>query len=528
MVEIKIFRNLYFKLTFRFSQLCVILLFYSFELYSQVSQEARPGRRAIDLKNADIDYIEKDIITGKDWHRLLGNVSFLHNNITLSCDSAHYMPDKNQVTSYSRVHIKQGDTLDLYSDYLFYDGKSETALAKGNVELIDKETHLYTDTINYDVRNRIARYDDRGRMTNAENTLTSIVGIYYVSESLFHFKDSVKIVNPAYVMTADTMDYNTSTEISYFTGPTELNGDSIYLYCEKGWYDTKNDVTTIWKHALIDNRKQIIHGDSLFFDNTTGFGESFRNVVIQDTINNLTVSGEYAWYYKEPERFLVTDRAMFIQVSKKDSLFLHADTITSITATDTSAAVFRLMKAFHGCRIYSKGLQAKCDSLSYSFQDSVIRLYTLPVLWSEENQLTADSMAVFTKNRETDRLELYSSAFVASQIDTIRFNQIKGRALTGYFKKNELYKIEIKGNGESIYYLLDGEDIAGVNQSRCVNIDVYIVNGKISEIYEYQDPDGNIDPPEPKIPKELRLAGFSWLANLRPKDKNDIFRKFME
>jgi hypothetical protein len=183
------------------------------------------------------------------------------------------------------------------------------------------------------------------------------------------------------------------------------------------------------------------------------------------------------------------------------------------------------MKAFHGCRIFSNGLQAKCDSLSYSFQDSVIRLYTAPVLWSDENQLTADSMAVFTKDSQTDRLELYSSAFVASQIDTIRFNQIKGRALTGLFKNNELYKIEIKGNGESIYYLLDGENIAGINQSKCVNIDVFMVEGKISEIFEHQDPEGNIDPPEPKIPKELRLPGFSWLETLRPKDKNDIFRK---
>src|SRR5512139_3847148 len=130
MVEIKILRNLNDEMLFRSSQLIVlvILLFLSSELHSQVAQEARPGRRAIDLKNADIDYIEKDITTGKDWHRLLGNVSFLHNNITLSCDSAHYMPDKNQVTSYSKVHIEQGDTLDLYSDYLFYDGKSETAL----------------------------------------------------------------------------------------------------------------------------------------------------------------------------------------------------------------------------------------------------------------------------------------------------------------------------------------------------------------------------------------------------------------
>ncbi|MBK7710398.1 MAG: hypothetical protein IPJ37_05205 [Bacteroidales bacterium] len=525
MVEIKFFRYFFIVLQFKSLQLFVVFFLFSLNLHSQETKEPRPGRRAIDLKNADVDYIEKDILTGKDWHRLLGNVLFLHNNITLTCDSAHYMPDKNQVTSYSRVHIEQGDTLDLYSDYLFYDGKTELALANGNVELIDKETHLYTDTINYDVRNRIATYTDRGRMTNADNTLTSIIGIYYVSESLFHFKDSVKIVNPEYVMTADTMDYNTNTEISYFTGPTELNGDSIYLYCEKGWYDTRNDVTSLWKNALIDNRKQVVTGDSLYFNNISGYGESFGNVVIQDTTNNLIVKGEYAWYYKEPEKFFVTDKAVFIQVSKSDTLFLHADTITSVTVTDTSSIAYRLMKAYHGCRIFSNGLQAKCDSLSYSFQDSVIRLYTDPVLWSEENQLTADSMAVFTKNQQTDRLELYSSAFVTSQIDTIRFNQIKGRALTGYFKKNEIYKIDIRGNGESIYYLLDGENIAGVNQSKCVNIEVLITDGKISEIYEYQDPEGTIDPPEPKIPTKLRLTGFSWLESLRPKDKNDIFRR---
>ena len=268
-------------------------------------------------------------------------------NITMSCDSAHYFPDKNQVKAFSKVHIEQGDTLDLYGDYLFYDGKSEIALVKGNVELIDKETHLYTDSINYDVKNRIARYNDRGRITNAENTLTSIIGIYYVSENLFHFKDSVKIVNPDYVMTADTMDYNTETETAFFTGPSEVKGDSIYLYCEKGWYDTKNDVTCIWKNACYrqqDNRSYtVIRFFMMIIQDMDSHSEM---LVIADTTNNLIVKGNYAWYYKQPEKFMVTDRAMFIQVSNNDSLFLHADTISAITVADTSRNSYRLMKAY--------------------------------------------------------------------------------------------------------------------------------------------------------------------------------------
>jgi lipopolysaccharide export system protein LptA len=525
MVEIKIFRKLQKFIPFRHIFYVLVILLYSTDLPSQKITNKNSEKKKIELKYADEDIMLKDKLTGKYVHHFVGNVLIEHNEITMSCDSAHYFPDNNQVTAFSKVHIEQGDTLDLFGNYLFYDGKTETAVVTGNVELIDKETHLYTDSINYDVRNKIARYNDRGRITNADNTLTSIIGVYYVSESLFHFKDSVKIVNPDYIMTADTMDYNTETETSFFTGPTELNGDSLYLYCEKGWYDTKNDITSIWKNALIDNRQQIIHGDSLFFDDKTGYGQSFGNVVIQDTTNNLILQGNYAWYYKEPESFMVTDRAMFIQAAKGDSTFLHADTISAITVSDTSAKSYRLMKAYYGCRIFSKTMQAKCDSLSYSFQDSVIRMYTSPIIWSDENQLTSDSMAIFTKNRQTDRLELYNSAFISSKVDTIRFNQIKGRSLTGFFKNNELYKIDLKGNGESIYYLLDGEDVAGVDQAKCTNIEVYVDKGKISEIYQNQNPEGFTDPPEIQKPKELRLKGFNWFDSLRPKKKEDIFKK---
>jgi lipopolysaccharide export system protein LptA len=501
----------------------VIFLCSATSAFSQDLTAPSAAGKKIELKNADEDNILKDSLTGKDIHHLLGNVRLQDNDVKMWCDSAHFYPEKNQVEAYLKVHIQQGDTLNLFGDYLFYDGKSKIAFVKGNVELIDKETHLYTDSIHYDVRNKIAKYTERGRITNEKNTLTSIIGILYVSENLFHFKDSVKIVNPQYVMTADTMDYNTVSEIAYFTGPTELKGDSLYLYCEKGWYDTKKEVTSVWKKSMIDNRKQIIHGDSLFFNDSTGYGESFRNVIIEDTINKIAVKGNYAWYYKQPERFFVTNRAVFIQISQKDSLFLHADTIKSITRSDTTGKVYRLMRAYYGCRIFSKDLQAKCDSLSYSFQDSVIRLYRAPVIWSEEDQLTSDSMAVFTKNRQTDRLELYNNAFIASQVDTARFNQIKGRNLTGHFKNNELYKINIKGNGEILFYLLDAEAVAGVEQSKCADIEILFKKGKVSEIYEHESPEGFIDPPLPLTP--VRFDGFIWLDNLRPKKRDDIFNK---
>ncbi len=525
MVEINFLKRLLKTLSARHLFYVAILLVLSFNLQAQDTIVKSPvGRKRIDLKHADDDIIERDKVTRKDWHRLLGHVVLYYNEILNRCDSAHWYPDKNQVTAYSKIHIEQGDTLDIYGDYLFYDGITANALLENNVELIDKETHLYTNKVTYDVNNRIAKYYDGGKIINGENTLTSKIGIYYVSQTLFHFKDSVKIVNPDYVMTADTMDYNTETKTSIFTGPSEMKGDSIYVYCEKGWYDTKNNLTRISKNALIDNKQQIISGDSIYYDRNTGYGQAFRNVSIADTNNHIVVKGNYAWYYKTPERFTATDSAMFIQISDRDSLFLHADTISAVTVTDSSLNGYRLMRAYYGCRVFSKDLQAKCDSLSYSFQDSVIRLYTYPVLWSKENQLTSDSMAIFTKNRQAERMELYNSAFVVSQVDTLRFNQIKGRSLIGYFKDNELNKINIEGNGESIYYLIDGNEIVGKNTTRCARIEILVNKGRISEIYEYQSPEGVIDPPSASPQANLRLPGFNWFDSIRPKKILDIFK----
>jgi lipopolysaccharide export system protein LptA len=524
MVEINFRLKSIFNSALRTLLFAGVLFYAPAELLSQQTPVQNQGKRRIDLRHADEDNIERDKITGKDWHRLIGNIELDHNQISMFCDSAHWFPDRNQVNAFSRIHIEKGDTLDITGDYLQYDGATEKAWMTGNVELIDNKTHLFTNEITYDVKNEVANYTDSGRIINGENKLTSKIGIYYIRQKLFHFKDSVKIVNPDYIMTADTMDYNTETETAIFTGPSEMNGDSIYLYCERGWYDTKNNMTRISKNAVIDNRQQIIKGDSLFYNEKTGYGQSFGNISIADTTNKILVKGNYAWYYKEPERFMVTDSAMFIQVSDKDSLFMHADTISAKSVADTSAKQYRLMRAYYGVRIFSRDLQAKCDSLSYSFQDSVIRLYKNPVLWSAENQLSSDSIALYTKNRQADRMELYNAAFVTSQVDTFRFNQIKGRSLTGYFRENELYKISIVGNGESIYYLVDGDLVAGRNSTRCASMDIFVEKGKIKEIYQYQSPDGVIDPPSRSPKNDKNLEGFMWLDPLRPKKILDIFK----
>jgi len=133
-------------------------------------------------------------------------------------------------------------------------------------------------------------------------------------------------------------------------------------------------------------------------------------------------------------------------------------------------------------------------------------------------------VVLFTRNMNPDRLELYNSAFVISQVDSLRFDQIKGRNLTGYFRDNELYRIFIDGNGETIYYIVDSDALIGVNIANCSTIDIYLEGGEIKEIFQYE-PGGDIDPPVETDDPKTRLDGFVWLDGLRPKNVEDIFKR---
>ncbi len=510
MVRIKgIISALVFSRSAAHNCLPLLLLLISGHIQAQDDQ----GRRVEILHSDSMKYERVD---GRTRNRLNGNVRLMHNDLYMNCDSAWYYIDSNEVLAYSNIHIWQGDTIHIRGQFLTYNGNTRKAVLTEDVELSDKEMRLFTDEIDYDVSTQVANYDTGGRVLNGDNTLTSIVGIYYSDQKMIHFRDSVRIVNPDYVMTADTMRYDTGREIVWFAGPTEAVGDSIYLYCENGWSDTRNDVSQLMKNAILDNREQRITGDTLWYDEKSGKGEAFGHVTITDTTDNITGGGNYAWYEKRPERFLLTGTPWFSMFTDDDTLTLRADTLRAIPVTDTAGVDHRLLKAFYGCTIFSREMQGKCDSLSYSFQDSVIRLYDDPIVWSRENQMTADSIALFTVNSKADRMEMYNKAFVVSEVDTARYDQISGKNLSGFFVDNRLHRIKVTGNGEAIYYVVDGNELVGVNRARSSTIEIFFEDSKIVEIYQNQSPDGTLNPPLKVPDTDMRLEGYRWHPDLRP------------
>lgn len=495
-----------------------ILVFLLIVLFPSVllAQQARKIR----LVQADVMTYDKRL--GPDIQRIKGNAVFEHDGAYLYCDSAHLNNASNSMKAYSRVHIKSSDTLNLYGDSIYYSGETRIAEVFDHVKLIDKQTTLTTDKLIFDRNTGIAFYLTGGHIVNGRNTLDSKRGYYHTNTKDFFFRDDVVLINPDYVMNCDTLRYNTQSKISWFRGPTTIKGKDTDIYAENGWYNTLTDIAEFNENARVKNGDQELTGDSLYYERKNGYGQAFRNVVVTDTVQDIVVFGQYALYEKALGYTMITQRPEALFIEKGDTLFMHSDTMR---ATFDSAQKTKEVFAYYHVKFYRSDLQGLADSLVYAFRDSTMRLLGLPVLWTDENQLTADSIHVSTANKKVKNLYLYSAAFIVSK-DTLGtgYNQIKGRNMTGYFKDNALVLMNVIGNSETIYYVREEDGtLTGINKAFSSNMSIRLNDRKIKNIVYIEKPTAVLHP-EGELPAaELLLKNFKWLGDRRPGKREDIF-----
>ena len=220
------------------------------------------------------------------------------------------------------------------------------------------------------------------------------------------------------------------------------------------------------------------------------------NMAEQDSLLNLLVDS------------LLTDTA---------AMAIPADSIDSLTAPRDS--IYRLLKGFRNVKIYRSDFQTVCDSMTAISTDSTIHLYIDPVLWNENNQITSDMMDIFTENQQLTRAEFIGSPMMVSQLDTTHYNQVAGKTMTAYFFNNQIYRNDVNGNAQTIYYMQDGEPVEitmmGVIESG--EISFFIEDKQVVQITYRGDPVYNFYPMD-KIPptQDIRLKGFKWEGARRP------------
>lgn len=202
---------------------------------------------------------------------------------------------------------------------------------------------------------------------------------------------------------------------------------------------------------------------------------------------------------------------------KMDSL--KVDSLALDTLKEVPDTVRRVLYGYRNVRIFRPDFQAVCDSMVGIGVDSTLHLYIDPVIWNEQHQVSSDVVDIYTKNQALDHADFTGTPIMVSAVDTTYFNQISGKEMTAWFRDNEIYRHDVNGNVETIYFIQDDPD-APVN-------DMFIIRSGTASFYieerqvvsmTYREQNEYSMFPMNKLPEsqELFLKNYKWVPERRP------------
>ena len=470
-------------------------------------------------------------------------VLLFHEGALIESDLAYFYAEDNFFKATGQVVFTQGDSLRMTCNSIEYDGKTKTALAKGNVNLKRPDMSLKTERLNLDRISNEAFYNTKGVIIDSASTLTSNQGRYFMDQKKYRFISNVTIDNPKYNVNSDQLDYYTELNQAYLFGNSKIKGEAYTIECERGFYDLDRERGVFKKNATLYYDNKIIKGDSLYFESESDYAAATKNVSILDSLNNSIITGHYGEIFKAKDSAIITRRALAVNIIDKDSLFIHADTLVA-----TGPEERRILRAFYDVRILKSDLRGRSDSLYLDESIGLTKLlnkplskqqeqvYTEadrnannPVLWFDKSQMSGNQIRLIsdTKTNKLDSLKINGNVFIIEK-DTLSeegYQQIKGGRLDGTFVESKLDNVVIKKNTEMVYYLYNDKDLEliGINKTTCSALKMYFEEGQISDITFLVEPLGDVFP-ENELPLNDRtLKGFVWRKEERPESLNDLF-----
>lgn len=517
----------------------------SYRGVSPTMQSPRPAKAGTRIILEHADLLAYDAALQPGVQRLKGGVVLRHGNATMTCDSAYLNEDDQIFEAFGEVHMVQGDTVHMYSRYLYYDGVSKLARLRHNVHLANKTTDLYTDSLDYDRIADIAYYFEGGTITDAQNTLTSDYGQFIPATNDAEFRYNVKLINDKTTMTTEHLFYNTHTRISSYEGQTLIQSDSGQIVSQRGIYDVGRDVGILLDRSEVTSGAKTLIGDSIYYDGMSKFGEAFGRMELSDTVQKAILYGDYGYFDDKRNYAFATSRAHAEEYSQKDTLYVSADTLELISlptpdrlrldslraaATQEGKAkpdtMQRYLRGYRNVRVFRRDAQAVADSLSYISMDSTLSLYGKPILWSEERQLSGDTTHFYFRSKKLDYVDVLGKALVVEHIDSVDYyNQMSGDSLRAYVQDSTVREILVRGKVESIYYMKeDGtNDYNGLNRMTSSTMHVLLDSGKVKKSIWRGPVEGKAYPLEMASGPEVnRLPLFQWAADRRPMRKEDI------
>ncbi|MFI3304563.1 MAG: OstA-like protein [Rikenellaceae bacterium] len=272
---------------------------------------------------------------------LVGDFAAQHNGAVITADSAVRYED-DRLECFGNVLINKNTTY-AYADVAEYDGANNTAsLYAPIIKVIDEDITMYTYNFTFNTLTNVGQYWGNGLSTKAgeisesgevgeESVMESSRGYYYADDKLVIGVKDVELKSEGYLLKGDSVIYDMTNDKALFYNNTNIwsleNND--YIYGDRGLYDKGQNLCSISKNGYILTKEQEVWCDSLDYFREKEMAILRSNIQIDDTTNKCLAFGDYAQYWGDLEKVLLTRRATLVSydTQQSDSLFLSGDSI---------------------------------------------------------------------------------------------------------------------------------------------------------------------------------------------------------
>ncbi|MBD0402146.1 OstA-like protein [Flammeovirga sp. EKP202] len=436
---------------------------------------------------------------------------------TIYCDEARQNSKTEDVVATGNVIVVDKKTK-IYGDKLDYrKTKGEVVITGRIVKLIDEDVTLTTDKLYYYTATKEAKYLTGGKVIQESMVLTSIEGYLQKKELIFIkdvvMDDSVQVQH----LETEKLIYDRETKISTFNTRTTITSKDGDVVANAGTYNNGNGMVHFEGSAVVENEKYILIGDKIDTNKDTGDSKAFGNVVFFSKQDTAMIYADVV-IHKDSSTFAYGDALMSkpIKGNWMDMYYLAADTLHSINDTTTQE---NTLYAYHNVAMWSHDMKSRCDSLVYFYNDSMIYFYDDPRIWAQKSQMTATTIRTDITSKGVERLYLNRNGFIISEDTIENFNQVKGKKIIAHFEDNELYKVDVKGNGMTRFFQLteDKKHIYALNKSSCPSMSIYFVqDNEVENIIYNAKHNSNVLPPSKIQKPDMYLPGFKNRFNEMP------------
>jgi len=319
-------------------------------------------------------------------------------------------------------------------------------------------------------------------------TIRSKEGVYYAERRMMEGKNGVQLERGKTLLTSRNGEYFVDEKRSHFIGDVKLIDTSTTITCDEMYY-------------FEAETRSVAIGNVHVFENTNG----------------VNIYGDSLIHIEQKKFTLVLKQPRLVKIDTSASGIIDTMVVVSREMQSVQDTAERFV-AIDSVRMVKGDMSARCGTATFFVKNDFIALQTHPIIWSNENQITGDSIRIRMEDKRIRSMWVKHRAMAISRVDTAlpnRFNQLTGRELTMYFRANKLEQVDVQKNATSLYYLFDNKEPNGANKSSGDRIFIDFVAGDADRIKIVGGVQGQYLPEKiiMKHEQDYNLDGFRWYEN---------------